>query len=139
MADCQCPACVKACTRYPGWMVPANASDAIEAGLAHSLMLDYYMPDKRFGNTVPIFVLCPAIEGYGGKIAPLALSGTCVFLKDEKCSIHDTGFKPQQCKTTFICSSKGEDKLDIVKHWVTPEALKLVRRWATLVTSAKEN
>lgn len=139
--DCQCRACVSRCSAYPGWMMPDEAARAIEAGRAMDLMLDWFCPDENIGNKEDIFVLVPASVGRRGQRAPLlgfeALFGKmnepCTLLKDGLCTIHDSGFKPRQCRTVFACRGLGDDKYAIVPAWRAPEALALVERWKSLV------
>lgn len=135
MSDCSCVECCSACKSYPGWMNFEEAKKAIDAGLANKLMLDYYTPDARYGNSENIWVLCPAIVGYEGKEAASWPEGKCTFFKNKKCTIHSSGFKPQQCRSTFICKNEGDDKKAFLPTWDTPKAKALIEQWRHLVES----
>lgn len=139
MADCTCEYCVSACKNYPGWMAPIDAKLAIEAGLAKELMIDlWYAQDER--GTVE--VLCPAKCGYQGRsigniIFPSLHPGHCVFLENERCKIHRSGFKPRMCRLAMVCQElhniPGLEKESFVDEWLTSEAKTLLAHWKELV------
>ena len=141
VTDCKCKECISRCKSYPGWMMPDEAQRAIDAGRAEDLMLDYFCPDSKVGNTENIYVLVPASIGHRGALAPFlgfevmfgGPSERCVMLEDGLCTIHDSGFKPRQCRSVFACRGEGDSKYDIVPAWRAPEALALVERWKSLV------
>lgn len=119
-SSCTCNACIMCCTYYPGWMTPEESQRAIVAGRGRDLMLDYFLPEIRYGNEDTIFVLCPASVGYEGQEAPFDPTWkSCTLLVNNRCSIHDTDFKPKQCRTIFACKQQGPDKIDMVKDWDT--------------------
>lgn len=109
-------------------MMPDEAEAAMKAGLAHSLMLDYWVAEDN------IEVLCPAILGYLGTDAPFWPDGQCTFLKKNRCEIHDSGFKPLQCRMAKGCTGEGTDKKDFVKIWDTDPARALISKWKTMVS-----
>lgn len=149
--SCKCRACVDACKHMPGWMTPLEATAAIEAGMARDLMMDWFEPDLKYGNRIRIFVLCPAAEDHrGSKAAEMdelfpenrgfmtffaaAVPQRCVLLKKDRCSIHDSGFKPSQCKAALGCNTKvGLDKVDMIAAWDTDDGRALISRWEKLV------
>jgi Fe-S-cluster containining protein len=117
--SCKCRKCVEACRQNPGWFLPAEALKAIEAGYADRLMRDWYEGD-RGQNT---YVLAPASLGHEGEDAPAMTTladlfaflsgsgywkGQCTFLKNDLCAIHDSGFKPFQCRRAFVCSGEED-------------------------------
>lgn len=135
--SCTCEECVSCCKSYPGWFTPDEALRAIEAGFASRFMLDWFEPDSRLGNKERIFVLSPAGVGFEGRSAPeysigellqFVVTGTnpidlrCTFLtQDEKCEIHNTLFKPVQCRSFNQCDESTHDnwvnKLEVAKLW----------------------
>ena len=127
-------------------MLPDEAERAIKAGLARDLMLDWFCPDEKVGNDEDIYVLAPASINHQSGYAPAmplsvlfgVLNEKCVLLKDGLCTIHNSGFKPWQCRTTFACRGLSDSKYDIVPAWRTPEALALVERWKTIVNFEDE-
>ena len=162
LASCSCSECVKACQRNPGWMNPAEAVKAIEAGLAKNLMLDWLDPCSQVGNTEPILVLCPASRHYGGSKAPewddmvgggdlmsIILNpphkGRCVFLSDKnRCLIHDSGFKPEQCRKIQVCAGDEEregqpDNYDMGRLWDTEKGRAVVEQWKRAVNFEEED
>ncbi len=142
MSECTCHQCVRACHLNPGWPTPEEAEKAIEAGHAGRLMLDWWVDFP--GN---IEILCPASEGFEGERAPepeegfIAMfsgwcKGRCTFLtSDNKCEIHQSGFKPQECREALVCSSIGgfAEHKKVAMLWNTDEARSLIERWKKLV------
>jgi len=146
--DCTCSRCVERCRTYPGWMSVGEAEAAIAAGAGGRLMRDWLEPDRKVGNTERIYVLCPADVLREGKDAPdnAELSAgltflsmmmgdvnpmVCTYLTTEgRCEIHDSGFKPVMCRTSFGCKPNiGQSKRDIAPEWNTPRGRALVARW----------
>jgi len=118
-------------------MSVSEAKAAIEAGLAHRLMMDWWVTDES-----PIYLLCPAVEGCEGNKAPEfgliellhgTKFGTCTFLKDGLCSIHDTSYKPTICRETFCCEDELPDKGKMVPEWDAQAGRDLVKEWKGLV------
>lgn len=137
---CSCSECIDLCRRNPGWMTPAEANAAIDAGLAKRLMRDWLEPCTEYGNDEKIWILAPASEGCEGLDAPECDSwvsafmgnwckGQCTFLRDGKCEIHDSGFKPRQCRETLGCTGEHTTNYEIAKHWDTDEGRTVVERW----------
>ena len=106
--ECSCEECTSACHRKPGWFLPEEIKPAAELfGMTEKeffnkfLSVDYYGNEyDEHGNFIPngfTFLLSPATnKSQPGEIFPFDPSGTCVFLKDGKCSIHAA--KPFECK-----------------------------------------
>lgn len=141
--SCSCAVCVSACSRCPGMMSPDDARKAIDAGMSGRLMLDWRGGDDPFdGNNV--FVLSAAVVGYEGEYAPypdpdrgfvgvylfgLNGIGRCNFLVNDRCSIHDSGFKPIECREALSCGRQSMSRDDIAKLWDTPEGKVTVEEW----------
>ena len=126
MPNCTCERCVNACKRYPGWMTVEEAKAAIAAGLGDKLALDYWCDDPY------VYVLLPAQVGMEGRtMATFPAPEPCIFLQDDRCSIHNSGFKPLQCRDTFCCEDKGSLKEDFLQYWNTDEGRELVEQWST--------
>lgn len=127
-----------------------EAEAAINAGMSADLMIDWFEPDQLYGNTDRILVLCPAARGRGGALAAdmdeLYPDGTflgfglspmvpqvCSLLKNNRCSIHDSGFKPVVCRTAFGCGDNGVEKRDVVPWWDNDVGRAIVARWKETV------
>lgn len=144
LESCTCEKCVAACTRVPGWMTPDEAQAALDEGHAGRLMRDWFEPDRELGNKKRIYVLCPASLGREGSDAPdslhmlfLGYFGRCTFLRENRCELHDTGFKPVMCRTALLCQpdkqSPEGDKMPVAKLWNTRHGRAVVKRWKQLV------
>jgi len=120
----------------------------IDAGLGDKLMLDWMEPSEKLGTDHRIYVLCPASHGHEADLAPgmddfypggSLLGGLfgmpfasqpCTLLKDGKCTIHDTTFKPRMCREVFACKAgTGPDKYDMAPEWNSQEGRSLVASW----------
>lgn len=127
-------------------MTPDEARAAIKAGLAGKLMLEYWT------GLDPIFVLAPAAVGYEGRRAPNtdelfgdrpALetffmrrkpgTGTCVMLENDRCKIHDSGFKPTECRVSNGCAAHFNHRREIKELWDNADAQSLVSEWMEMV------
>lgn len=159
--SCTCHECVSACEHNPGWMSPADATRAIEAGHAGKLMLDWLEPCTEVGNKTRIFVLSPASDDRGGGMAPEVeemhgfssgrcffgmwlggerpYKGRCVYLKRGRCSIHASGFKPHQCRMSLGCGDNdlGVDNYTMAKMWRGREPRAVVAEWRRAVKAAR--
>lgn len=132
MADCKCKACVTACERNPGWFGLDDAEAALNAGYGDRMMLDWLTdyPDS-------VYVLAPASIGFAKSLAPegdfagmLAgrwCKGECVLLLNGLCTIHQTGFKPAQCRALTHKSSM--DNYEAADPWNSDRGRALVARW----------
>ena len=142
---CSCARCVKCCHDNPGWFSPQEAIMAINAGYAKKMMVDWLEPCREVGNDKRIFVLAPASVGYEGGKCPEAVNpieylfgwtkGKCTLLENDKCSIHDSGFKPLQCRDGRSCQPRdGElwDNYGVAKLWNTLEGQSAVEVWCKL-------
>lgn len=143
--SCSCSLCVGRCHDYPGWMTPWEAAVAIDAGFAFQLMRDRWESDSLFPKTE---VLCPAVIGAEGQTAPP--NGLkrirqafgfcqCTFVSENRCQIHESGFKPLECRRTFACDAvRNNDSappaLEIVPLWRTKFGRAVIRKWNNAVT-----
>src|SRR3990167_6374995 len=110
---CACDKCVAACKAYPGWPTPQEAMEIIDKEGWWRLMLDYWERDANLPDIPFTFILAPAVIGHGGKFAPaepwtpipIPFAYRCTFLsKVGKCRIHDTDYKPIECRTFRFCN-----------------------------------
>lgn len=143
---CKCDRCVSLCRRNPGWMTPEEAQKAIEAGFAKSLMRDWLEPCDEVGNEERIYLLAPASEGCEGQDAPEfdfftfltntnLCKGPCVLLEDGLCKIHDSGFKPIQCRENHGHGKDGYvvTNYDVAKLWDTEIGKQTLANWEILI------
>lgn len=126
-----CTEGIKACENRPGWFTPSEAKQAIEAGLANKLMLDWWESDDEMPH---IEIISPACKGSEGDSAPSWTFGPCAFLtSDKKCQLHDTGFKPTECRS-FCCKvDKGNIHKETAKTWNSEEGKRVVELWKKAV------
>lgn len=139
---CACKKCVELCRRNPGWMTPQEARAAMAAGYAPRMMRDWLEPCAEVGNDARIYVLAPASRDCEGRDAPeLDLfscdteKGRCVLLTREgKCEIHDSGFKPIQCRTALGCQRNvGQINYETARLWDNDEGRAAVAEWMRAV------
>jgi len=155
LESCTCEKCVECCKRAPGWMLPEEARGAMRAGMADKLMMDWFTPDSEYGNRENIYSLCPATSafgsggfGCGGTHAPttdeifgngFSIFGRrqnpipCGLLKDNLCSIHDSGFKPIECRMVRGCTDDNTTRREVVKSWDTDEGRAVIAEWKAMV------
>lgn len=115
MTECSCKECIAECTRVTGWFTPGEARLAIEAGLAER-----------------ITDVNKSVTG----LAPLAERGNrgrCTFLTaDNLCELHETSFKPIECRTGFGCD-KSDDSSPSIKEmfemWGSEEGKIVYQLW----------
>lgn len=105
-ASCQCVRCVDACRVRTGWFLPGEAEKAAE--LKGMILADFFKQylgvDWWSDDTL---ILAPAIRGmFTGGRYPEDPEGTCVFLVDGKCDIHDA--KPFECRA-YIHTETSEE------------------------------
>ena len=146
MLSCKCDKCVSLRQKMPGWPTPTEARAMIHAGLAGKLMRDWFEPDDELGNEKRIYVSCPAVEGCEGQDAPemdisqllMCLTSTmsmgcCVFLGDDNlCQIHETAYKPVQCRGAFGCEKDDSAMLRkpaVAKMWQSKTGLSVLKEW----------
>lgn len=124
---CSCEVCVAYCKR-PGWWTFEEARKAVEAGMAHRMMLEM-SPEKDFG------VLSPAFKGNEGNYAlQLFAEKGCTFFKDGLCELFGTGLQPLECRYCHH-ERKGlgiKCHSEIEKEWKTNEAKKLLIHWGNI-------
>jgi len=141
--SCSCQKCVRLCICNPGWFTPKEAQAAIRAGLGNRLMCDWLEPSSEAGNEERVYVLAPAAIHREGRMAPefsfqsrilgTARKGRCTFLvlENAKCAIHDSGFKPLQCREAFGCweNKKWPDNFAIARLWNTEQGRSVCKEW----------
>jgi hypothetical protein len=125
-------------------------------GLLISLMCDWLDPCSKVGNEKRIFVLSPASDDRGGDIAPEweemhgytgsfldglmgeIYKGRCIFFENERCSIHDSGFKPRQCRENFGHDGHlNVDNYEMARLWDSDQGRTVVSRWRAVIAKAK--
>jgi hypothetical protein len=139
-------------------MLPEEARGAMRAGMADKLMMDWFTPDSEYDNRENIYALCPATSefgdggfGCGGTHAPTTdeifprrfslfwiggrdpLPIPCGLLKDNRCTIHDSGFKPIECRMVRGCTDDNLTRRTVVKSWDTDEGRAVIAEWKAMV------
>lgn len=115
--ECSCSKCVSACRVKPGWFLPGEAEHAaallgksFEAFFREHLAVDWwenYRGPHGDEDHRDVFVLSPALVGKRtGTEMPGNPGGRCVFLKDNRCSIHAA--KPYECRMFLHGQTDGE-------------------------------
>jgi len=128
---CTCPECVKMCRCHPCSPTLDEAKQLIKAGYANQLMLKVWasQDDPQFA----VVGLCPAIIGYELMVDPMkSYAGDCVFLKSDRCILHDKGLKPLEGRfATHDTTPEQEERVtkEIIKTWLTQEADDFLLEW----------
>jgi len=140
---CDCGACADMCRANPGWPTPAEAALLLDAGHAYRMMLDWWEGDS------PIYIVCPASDGYGGEKAPelgwfQTSKGPCVLLNAARtrCSIYGQPGRPIECRHARHDRTSPADRRihhDVAMAWDTDEGRAVVRRWAQLTSEDPAN
>lgn len=128
----ECKGCIEGigfCKNRPCWGTVKDFEKIIDAGHAHSLMLDFWGSDATISHNVE--VLCGAIEGNQGKHVPFNAKGACVFLKDDLCSIHE--IKPSEGAADCCKNPHGRIRPELAKDWDSDSGRALVKRWRDIV------
>ena len=90
------------------------------------LMVEYWFADDRISRDVNH--LTPAIVGHKpGTTFPFNPLGTCIFLKDGLCSIHEV--KPLECSMAHHSMADDaiiNNKVHVVKQWNTQKNQKQI-------------
>ena len=137
--ECRCEKCISGCRRMPGLFAPAQATQAIEAGLADRLMAVGYHDDRGTYRA-----LAPLTSPKDGVYHPTAITphlrletasakGRCTFFTaDDRCEIHASGFKPLECASALLCKTSGGDvasNTEIRDAWASPEGRRVIAVW----------
>lgn len=85
----------------------------------------------RAPNSSELYSDVPFLSMFSGNVA----KGKCTLQAGNGlCSIHDSGFKPKQCRAAMACEGDtGLDNTQMGELWKTPEAQLLVRKWMKMV------
>lgn len=132
--ECQnCKEGVKMCHRNPCMGTVDQMQTIINAGYGSNLMLEIWHKEVRYNKNVQF--LYAATEGHNAKFSPFKKGGTCIFLKDNKCSIHS--IKPAEGKWS-CCKIENKSVyekwiVELIKDWDTPKGKNLIRRWRNQV------
>lgn len=132
--SCECKGCQGACQHKPGWFSPTQIEPlakhlglSVKETFEKHLAVDWLESDAETGYK-NVFNLAPAssISPAGGMYDSTP-TGTCIFFKEGKCSIHEV--KPQECAEALHSDSHKqsvERHKQIGREWNKPELQKLV-------------
>jgi len=122
MTECSCDLCVSSCSVTPGWFLPSQIPSLLKhfkAKNVKELMMKHDIAIDWFESSPNVYLLSPNIVGNEGNPKyPSWPEGTCVFLKDKKCTIHKV--KPYECAKCHHDDShqKGQNtRKKIVAAW----------------------
>jgi Fe-S-cluster containining protein len=133
--SCTCKDCISACKRIPGIFHPIEALRAIRAGHVDDLMMvgveegrkGWKWAREEWWVLMPVSAPPAAVREFR-TINPherrevFEAAGRCVFLNvDGRCAIHDSGFKPTECRAALLCRD-GKSKAPDRKHESTKQA-----------------
>jgi Fe-S-cluster containining protein len=123
---CDCARCKHCCEEIPGWFAPTEAVKAIKAGYASRLSAVLELSSG-------VVALVPSIVGREG-LPSLFASGRCNLLtKEGLCEIHDSGFKPIECRIGYGCKEVGPDVYPAIEMmhqmWRSPEGIAAIKLW----------
>lgn len=148
----QTPACsgcqrgVDMCKHCPCIGTPDEIEKLMNSGYASKLMICTYSGTKESSRrsenpfTENVIYLTPAKIGKESKTTGIAEAGTCTFLIDDKCSLHDKGLKPIQgkmacCKIERVFIDQDgdeqelEERISILHLWNTQRGRDLIEKW----------
>jgi hypothetical protein len=135
--SCQCKECVDACKNVPGWFAPGEAENladnmgiSVQELFKKYLRVDFLEKDPSKGIDEDVFVLSPGTtNSAAGEIAPYLPRGTCVFLHNNKCQIHNLG-KPIECHEKFHVHVEFGNKrhIEVGLMWNTKESKDKIRK-----------
>jgi len=130
----ECTSCTKGvsmCETRPCWGTVSDFKKIIKAGHADKLMIEYYNhEDLNKGERV--YFLSGASNGNEGSKASWNPKGTCIFLVNDKCSIHE--IKPT-IGAVACCKTEYDLKIThaCLKTWTTKSGKKLIEDWKKMV------
>lgn len=122
--DCACEKCVGACKQTPGWFLPGEAEKAAEhLGIPFDEFKKKLIKDHASNPRAPDapYIYSPRkscddaheVRFIGSQRA----HGACVFLIDNKCSIH--AVKPYECSVIKACDYQHHGIRDkIEESWI---------------------
>ncbi len=126
-----CTEGIAMCNLRPCWGTVKDFLKIIKAGHAKKLMIDYYSNDK-INNGKKIYFLSGASNHNQCSKADWNPKGTCIFLVNNKCNIHN--IKPTM--GAVMCCKIKQDKTLMhacLMTWLTKEGLKLIEDWKKMV------
>lgn len=143
--SCTCSQCAAACRHIPGLFTPLEALRAIRAGHATDLMVVGYRPEKRNGRAWGETFEAMMPRSYpsrprGSGTTPIDpherrdnydAAGTCIFFNvDNLCEIHDSGFKPFECRGSKLCKPEvGVTDEQRLGPWQTAVGRLVIKIW----------
>ncbi len=144
IGSCTCPLCVSACYRVPGLFTPLEALRAVRDGFADDMMVRWDSEDGPYSNrrqqwqslmprSFPVEYSVGPSPARNSRIDPFYCAGRCVFLNAaNRCDIHDSGFKPLECRQALICddnSARAPAGMSIRAMWNTSVGRHVVAIW----------
>jgi len=147
--DCTCADCVAACRRVPGIFHPTEALRAIRAGYAARIMASWRGGEYKRGQKRPESFLVLSPWSHWPDYMRVTLTGIrkpshirndafdchgrCTFLKNERCEIHASGFKPAECRSALLCKKHGDRPImtddQCFGPWDTPVGRRVIQIW----------
>jgi hypothetical protein len=142
--SCSCKQCVDQCRYIPGYLIPSDLARLVPTigndvpdwtwADAHLMASPgAVIMDRRTAATMRVRTIVPATAGHG--------SHACVFLKDDRCSIHDRS--PFGCACFRACTPLHDDEalsiaglLAICRDWDTHGAI-YKRAWNHLYDAGR--
>lgn len=134
--QCDCDYCVSMCKHRPCWPTPDEIQGIIENGFGDNLGLDYYWVDderEELGGR-NVYIVAPAIVNNERQLYPYSPTGTCTFLQDGLCALHNK-CKPFEGRVV-VCPDKTQmdDNFSavipwLVRQWDTDKGRDVVRQW----------
>ena len=100
--SCICDECISYCKTKPGWFLPGEIEMVSEyLGMSLKDLFNEYLSVDWFldDDDLDLYPITPAIIGHynrSGKMFTFNPIGVCIFLVDNRCSIHEV--KPYECR-----------------------------------------
>jgi hypothetical protein len=110
-SECACTQCQNMCKTAPCLGTPADIKRLVDNGYSGKLSITAWGVGQFYG--LPIIYM----------VQPTKTPTGCVFLKDDKCTLHESGLKPTEGKLTKGC------EVDIVEKNKLPVNFAVARTW----------
>lgn len=127
--DCTCRRCVNACKQQPGWFAPGEAEKAAELlGIPFEEFKKFIIKDScddQYAENAP-YIYAPRKIGVDlpdsefREYQQKRKQGTCVFLKEDRCSIHQA--KPYECAKIKACDFHNGTRDVLEAIWINAGA-----------------
>lgn len=156
----ECKGCnegIKMCHHRPCFGTPEEFEKIIDAGFAHKLRIDYWCGrpdndleelDDYLGETITnyikknpnphkedVYMLTGGTSNDINYVASLWPTGTCKFLENDLCTLHDLGLKPEQGREACCKDSENlaKNNLHYANLWATEKGKQVIEKFKAII------